>query len=127
MAEGPNDEKALASLAPTDSGAYVTGVFLEGASWAQNSHSLAESAAGELFCQMPVILLAPRLLSKLNDSASASRDYECPLYRTAARTGSLTTTGHSTNFITNVQLPAGGVAPSHWCKRGAALLCELAE
>ena len=49
--------------------------------------------------------------------------YECPIYRTGARRGVLATTGHSTNFVMRVDLPiARNSAPSHWTKRGAALL-----
>lgn len=31
--------------------------------------------------------------------------YTCPIYRTAERKGVLRTTGHSSNFILNVQVP----------------------
>uniref|UniRef100_A0A8D2LM47 Dynein axonemal heavy chain 14 n=1 Tax=Varanus komodoensis TaxID=61221 RepID=A0A8D2LM47_VARKO len=50
--------------------------------------------------------------------------YKCPLYRTPQRSGILSSTGISTNFITAVRLPTLTV-PSHWITRGVALLCQL--
>lgn len=52
--------------------------------------------------------------------------YECPLYRTSLRASSLTSTGHTTNFVTAVNLPS--VQPAdYWITRGVALLCQLDE
>ena len=52
--------------------------------------------------------------------------YECPLYRTSLRASSLTSTGHTTNYVTAVNLPS--VQPAdYWITRGVALLCQLDE
>ena len=51
--------------------------------------------------------------------------YTCPLYKTTARRGELSTTGHSTNFVLAVLLSTGASAVQHWVKRGAALVTQL--
>ena len=58
--EGSGTDAELAALDPPDYGAYVTGIFLEGAAWSRDSHGLVEAGPGELYCPMPVVLLAPK-------------------------------------------------------------------
>lgn len=64
----------------------------------------------------------------VKDYVSNPEEYTCPLYKTGARAGVLSTTGQSTNYILSVDIPTSAddsQPPSHWVRRAAALLCQL--
>ena len=50
--------------------------------------------------------------------------YSCPLYRTPLRTGTMSSTGHSTNYVMCVDIPIEGYDSDYWISRGTALLCQ---
>ena len=110
------DEKPAA---PAD-GVNVTGMFIEGAKWDFPQKALGESDPKVLHVKCPMLWLIPRR----SDELTKWQHYSCPAYRTSLRRGELSTTGHSTNFVMFFKLPSN-VDPSHWSKRGVALLIQL--
>ncbi|XP_060806154.1 dynein axonemal heavy chain 1-like [Amyelois transitella] len=102
-----------------DDGCCVRGLYLEGARWNVGDMSLEESRAKELHTEMAIIYMKPEQNHKLQSGL-----YECPTYKTLVRAGTLSTTGHSTNYVMTIELPTHK-PPAHWIKRGVALFCAL--
>ncbi|VDM18616.1 unnamed protein product [Hydatigera taeniaeformis] len=107
-------------LTKPDNGAFITGLFMDGARWDSEAGVVAESKPKVLFDAMPVIWLVPKRLEKVVTEAK----YSCPVYKTSVRRGVLSTTGHSTNFVLSILLPTE-MPETHWINRGVAALCQL--
>lgn len=101
-----------------ETGAYVYGLFMEGGRFHRTYMRIEDSLPRQLLDSMPCIWLKPVIAEQYQPKDC----YDCPLYKTSIRAGTLSTTGHSTNFV--VALPIPSVLPSdHWIRRGCALLC----
>merc|ERR1712159_715875 len=116
-----------------EDGVYIYGLFLEGAGWDSTGHCLVESKPKELFVNFPAIHLDP----KTNRKPPTKGVYSCPCYKTTTRAGTLSTTGHSTNFVLMVEVPSKEPCSgnfhkyvetysAHWIKRAVALFTTLA-
>jgi len=109
--------------APPAQGVYIYGAYVEGGRWDFDEQCLAESNPKETHVYMPVMWLDPIV----KDTSALPDDsvYDCPFYKVSSRAGTLSTTGHSTNFVRQLQLPAGKHTPEHWVRRSVALLSQL--
>ncbi|XP_015110698.1 dynein heavy chain 1, axonemal [Diachasma alloeum] len=101
-----------------DDGCCLYGLFLEGCRW--DGNTLEESNAKVLHSEMKPIFLKPEQIRK----SPPKGVYNCPVYKTLTRSGTLSTTGHSTNFVLCMEIPSSRVE-THWIKRGVAMICAL--
>ena len=63
--------------------------------------TMVESMPRQLLAPMPSIWLKPVITAEYNPTFV----YNCPLYKTSIRAGTLSTTGHSTNFVVALPVP----------------------
>ena len=104
-------------------GCYVYGMLLEGARWNYEEHILDESLPKELYTDVPLIWFLPKDSSK-DEGSNKEGIYNCPVYKVLTRYGTLSTTGHSTNFVLFIELPTRE-KESKWIKAGVAGFLSL--
>jgi len=108
-----------------EKGVNIHGLFLQGAGWDVEEKKIAESETAVLFKKIPVIWLNPLTEAEFVANKEEPGRYMCPLYKTSERKGTLSTTGHSTNFVGYFYLPSNEMDQGHWVRRGVALIAML--
>jgi len=104
---------------PAQEGAYMVGMFLEGAKWDRKLGCLRDASPMELHSPMPIIHFKP-----VENKKRPKGTYTCPLYMYPIRTG----TRERHPFVCAVDLKSGaGVDHTFWIKRGTALLLTLSH
>ena len=102
-----------------DDGCFIYGLYMEGCRWDMQSLQLEDSHVGEMYANAPAIFFSPA-----ENYTPDPEEYAMPVYKTSVRAGTLSTTGHSTNFIIAIDTPTSKL-PQYWVLQGAALLCQL--
>ena len=96
----------------------ICGLYMEGCRWDSESTQLEDSRPGEMYSLAPLISFQP------SKNPEEGEEYKMPVYKTSERAGTLSTTGHSTNFIIYIDTPCSKTT-EYWILRGAAFLCQL--
>ncbi|XP_047470307.1 dynein beta chain, ciliary-like [Penaeus chinensis] len=96
---------------PPREGAYVHGLFLEGASWDTDNSILIDSRLKELHPLMPVIFIKAITV----DKAESRNLYECPMYKTRER---------GPHYVWTFSLKTKE-KPAKWILAGVALLLQV--
>ncbi len=95
---------------PSPGSVVVSGILLEGAEWDDATCALRVPTQSSLYTALPPLVLVPRKRQcqpHAPSSVQARGRYQCPLYKTTARAGTLSTSGHSSNFLAWLPLPSG--------------------
>lgn len=103
-----------------DDGVYVWGMYLEGCRWDYTTHQLTDSLPKQLYTDLPLIHFLPEKNRKTPETGV----YNCPVYKVLSRAGTLSTTGHSTNFVLMLELPTDR-EQDEWIKAGIAAFLAL--
>ena len=107
-------------IMPPSFGVFVYGLYMEGGRFDRNLMCLQESLPRQVLDPMPCVWLKPIIASEYNPVSV----YDCPLYRTSARAGTLSSSGHSTNYVLSIPGPCESEGDqAHWLRRGCAMLC----
>jgi len=114
--EGMDTQEAIAQMTRPDDGIYTSGLFMEGGRWNRETACIGEALPKVMQSPMPVIWMKPGEKHKF----LPGNTYECPVYKTPERRGTLSTTGHSTNYVLSIDLPIDK-PKNHWITRGAAM------
>jgi len=101
-------------------GAFINGLYLEGAKWNIEKGNLCEPEVMELYVPMPVILFKP---TTKRGGKTGHGVYSCPTYYYPKREGVIA----RDSFMLYIDLKTGDESPEHWVKRGTALLMSLAN
>ena len=112
------NEKEEDVKVPAKEGAYISGLYLEGARWKSEGACLTEPLPMELTSPMPLVWFKPTDGKK----KTGKNNYACPTYMYPVRTGSR----ERPSYVITVDLKCGSANAEFWTKRGVALLLSTA-
>ncbi|KAB7494339.1 Dynein beta chain, ciliary [Armadillidium nasatum] len=103
--------QSTARNSPPREGAYIHGLYLEGASWDIENSILVDSKLKDLYPQMPVF----HIKAITQDKCESRNIYECPMYKTRQR---------GPTYVWTLGLKTKE-KPSKWVLGGVALLLQV--
>uniref|UniRef100_A0A8C2Q2H6 Dynein, axonemal, heavy chain 6 n=1 Tax=Cyprinus carpio TaxID=7962 RepID=A0A8C2Q2H6_CYPCA len=111
----------MVPLPTMEDGVLVHGMFMDACRWDDTNMVIEDALLRVMNPMLPVVHFEPQ-----QNYVPEPTLYHAPLYKTSIRAGTLSTTGHSTNFVVTVMLPSN--QPSdYWISKASALLCQLNE
>ncbi|XP_016084420.1 dynein heavy chain 6, axonemal [Sinocyclocheilus grahami] len=118
----PGEELDMDKELPTmEDGVLVHGMFMDSCRWDDTNMVIEDAMLRVMNPMLPLVHFEPQ-----QNYVPEPTLYHAPLYKTSIRAGTLSTTGHSTNFVVTVMLPTN--QPSdYWISKASALLCQLNE
>uniref|UniRef100_A0A8C9Y7F2 Dynein axonemal heavy chain 6 n=1 Tax=Sander lucioperca TaxID=283035 RepID=A0A8C9Y7F2_SANLU len=112
-------QRILNVLPEPKDGVLVHGLFMDSSRWDDDNMVIEDALPRVMNAMLPVVHFEPQ-----QNYVPEPDLYHAPLYKTSARAGTLSTTGHSTNFVVTVMIPSN--RPSdYWISKASALLCQL--
>ena len=100
-------------------GVYISGLFLEGASYDVTLDCLLDPKPMQLLFNMPIIHFQPTESPK----KPVCEKYTCPMYICPDRAGP----SQSPSYFFSLNLNSGEKSSDHWVKRGVAILLTISE
>lgn len=99
----PKDSGDIDINRAPDNGCYIYGLYLDGCKWNWEEKYIDEQEPKVLYYEMCYVYLIPMSEQQLEQNTEIR--YSCPVYKTSARKGVLTTIGLSNNYVMNILLP----------------------
>jgi len=112
------DDPIVVENAP-DEGALIYGMFCDGCRWDYDGMVISDQEFGVMYSQAPIVHFVP-----CENYKPDPEQFTVPLYKTSVRAGTLSTTGHSTNFVLPLEVDTAEPA-TYWILKGAAFLTML--
>lgn len=91
-------------------GTYITGLFLEGASWNVQVGAVESSKPREMYCTLPVINIRPAMIDRFDNNV-----FQCPVYKTQQR---------GPTYVFSMQLRSK-VDPAKWVLAGVVSVMDV--
>jgi len=88
--------------------------------WDKERKIINDPRAKELYSTLPLMHLVPQPDRKAPETGI----YNCPVYKVVSRRGTLSTTGHSTNFVMFFEIPTEETE-NRWILAGVAIFLAL--